>query len=72
MYRFKMLKKIILSSRLNCEKKERFTLFVEVIDKLQFDTNYHFDILIPFRKDIEVKRWNVQVVLLDVCNTFRN
>ena len=51
---------------------EYLTQFDEVIDKSQFDRDYHFDISIPFPKDIEVMHWNVPVVFLDVDNRFHN
>ena len=53
-------------------ENEIFTRYDEVIEKLQFRRDYHFDSVVPFRKDIEAKHWYAWVAFLDVYNTFHD
>ena len=53
-------------------ENEIFTPYDEVIEKLRFRRDYHFDSVVPFRKDIEAKHWYAWVAFLDVYNTFHD
>lgn len=53
-------------------RKEELTRYDVVIVDSRFHRDYHFDVVILYRKDIEAKHWYEQVVFLDVCNKFHN
>lgn len=52
--------------------KEELTRYDEVIVIFHFHRDCHYDVVIPYRKDIEAMHWYEQVVFLDVYNRFHN